>query len=563
VLKRILRIKQRLLANHFTHMRKHVAIHLMIFLGIIAFVMAAIYAVFHLIFSYLTGLEIIGPLLMNHVSGMAFLAFFSMLIFSNLIVTLSTAYTSKEVDFYMSLPVAHSTIFSFRFIESVFYSSWAFAVLSVPMVIAMGVTRDAPFAFYAAMFAMLAPFLIIPAGLGALITMVLASLFPARKTFRMVILLGALGVAMALLSVRLMGLRSMVSTANLDNFQQVLGILQLGSIPLLPNAWLMNGMLAADEGRWFDFFLWFGRLLATALLMLQICAWLAPAIYYRGWRMAGESSSPRRSNGSRPFLGRFDWILAPLGPQIRAVVSKDIKVFWRDPAQWSQLMILFGLLFVYVANLRNVSNTQLQIPLESPFWKTTLSFVNLGAGCFILSILTTRFVYPMLSLEGKQFWTLGLAPLKRETVVWVKYWLCWFSTVTLTGALMAFSGIVLKVGSGMMMLSLATALLLSFGLTSISVGLGALTPNFKEDNPARIANGMGGTMNVFLSLGYVATVIALEIWPALLLAADDAGASAFPRLLAGGAAAAILAISGIAIIVPMRMGLRNWREMEF
>jgi len=192
-----------------------------------------------------------------------------------------------------------------------------------------------------------------------------------------------------------------------------------------------------------------------------------------------------------------------------------------------------------------------------------MSFFNMGAGCFVLSILTTRFVYPMLSLEGRQFWTIGLAPIKRESLVWEKYWLCWLASLTLTGTLMLFSNLTLRMSNDFVILSMVTVVMLSFGLTSLSVGLGALTPNFKEDNPARIANGLGGTMNIILSLLYVGVILALEFWPVFLHSTGRLERMEFRNLIVWGPLAGIVLVNAIVIFVTMRMGLRNWRELEF
>jgi ABC-2 type transport system permease protein len=35
--------------------------------------------------------------------------------------------------------------------------------------------------------------------------------------------------------------------------------------------------------------------------------------------------------------------------------------------------------------------------------------LNLGAAMLILASLTTRFIYPLIILEGRRFWILGLS----------------------------------------------------------------------------------------------------------------------------------------------------------
>ncbi|MCX7011833.1 MAG: hypothetical protein NTW86_04580 [Candidatus Sumerlaeota bacterium] len=569
----ILRARRRIVANHLRRLKRHVQIHLGVFLFMILAMLLGGFFFFRILFNYLEDIEVIGPALMDNLVGLVFMGFFSMLVFSNLIVTLSTAYISREVSFYMALPVERPAIFFLRFVESIFYSSWAFAVLCLPLIAAFGAARHAPFSCYALTGALIIPFLLIPAGFGALLTMTLSSLFPARKAFRMALLLGALGMALAVLMVRLMGLRTAVNSSELQSFREIQSFLRVGDAPILPSAWLMQGMLAATTTDLKRYAYWFALLAANALFLFQLCAWLAPRLYYRGWLLAGESSTPRRRLGGagaacfngepRPARSRLDSLLSLLRPPVRAIVNKDVKTFWRDPAQWSQLMILFGLLFIYVANLRSVSAGSGAFSLRNPFWKMLLSFFNLGSACFVLSILTTRFVYPMLSLEGKQFWALGLAPIRRETLVWEKYWLCWATSLALTLSLTLLSNWVLDVEPWMMALSLLTVVFMSFALTSLSVGLGALTPNFKEDNPARIANGMGGTMNIFLSLGYVALVIAIELWPAFLLATGRWSVLDERRWLLGVLGAALFVVNAAAIVIPMRLGLRRWRELEF
>ena len=53
------------------------------------------------------------------------------------------------------------------------------------------------------------------------------------------------------------------------------------------------------------------------------------------------------------------------------------------------------------AELRNVS-----LSFQNQFWETMISYLNLGASALTLSTLTTRFVFPQFSLEGRRLWIL-------------------------------------------------------------------------------------------------------------------------------------------------------------
>jgi ABC-2 type transport system permease protein len=465
----------------------------------------------------------------------------------------------------MGLPVPHRSIFFVKLAESMFYSSWAFAILSLPIFVSYGLVRSVPVWFYLGIAALVLPFLVIPAGIGALLTMLLSALLPARRALKWTVALIAVAIAGSVALVRFSGLQPRLLAGSVESFTQILNLLKLGSNLWSPHYWVTRGMLALGEGRWGEALYWFALIVSTALMLLQVCAWLAPALYYRGWCLANETGGARNN---RFAVGRivFDFIerrLRFLGQPTRALVMKDIKTFWRDPAQWSQLIILFGLLFIYVANLRTASMRAFAFSAILPFWQSLVSFFNMGATCFILSILTTRFVYPMLSLEGKQYWVVGLAPMSRTRVVWQKYGLCCVSSLVATEILMVLSNRMLGVSGSMMILSTVTLFLMAFGLTSLAVGLGAATPNFREDNPARIANGLGGTLNVILSLIYIGAIVALEIFPGTFAVQGVLPHGGRTIAIAAACVGATIAVHATAIVVPMRIGLARWKKMEF
>ena len=95
-----------------------------------------------------------------------------------------------------------------------------------------------------------------------------------------------------------------------------------------------------------------------------------------------------------------------LTPQMRLLIVKDLRLFRRDPVQWSQFMIFFGLLALYFANIRRFS-----YDVNYTAWVNMISFLNLAVVGLILSTFTTRFIFPMISLEGRRFWILGMLPV--------------------------------------------------------------------------------------------------------------------------------------------------------
>jgi ABC-2 type transport system permease protein len=94
-------------------------------------------------------------------------------------------------------------------------------------------------------------------------------------------------------------------------------------------------------------------------------------------------------------------------------------------------------------------------------------------------------------------------------------------------------------------------------------------PNLRDDSPSRIAAGFGGTLNLILSTAYVAAIVALTAVPCHFYLAAE-GMSPFggwanermARFIAMGTIASIV-LGLITTIVPLRVGFKAFRELEF
>jgi ABC-2 type transport system permease protein len=213
---------------------------------------------------------------------------------------------------------------------------------------------------------------------------------------------------------------------------------------------------------------------------------------------------------------------------------------------------------VYVANLRNRSAM-----LDAEAYRTFIVSLNLGACSLITATLTSRFVYPLVSLEGQRFWLLGLAPFTFRQLVWQKYWMCAATSAVFSTVIVTLSCLILRMEPLPFFLSLYSMILVNLGLAGMSVGLGSLYPNFTEDNPARIVSGMGGTLNFLLSIAYITLVVSGQTFMLQWKRFSAAGGS----MSYWGAFAAVVGFTALltaaATFVPMRLGLRNLEQMEF
>jgi ABC-2 type transport system permease protein len=203
-------------------------------------------------------------------------------------------------------------------------------------------------------------------------------------------------------------------------------------------------------------------------------------------------------------------------------------------------------------------------------WSHMISELNLAVVGLILSTFTTRFIFPMISLEGRRFWILGLLPVDRAHILRGKLLFAATGSTLIGCSLVAISDAMLRVDWAVRAAHQVSCVALCLGLSGIAVGLGARMPNMRETSPAKIAAGFGGTLNLMLSALYVAMVIPLTAIPAHgyisamksgVLTIEESPQRMLNWLIAGAVANVLLCV--MATIVPMRIGLRAFRRMEF
>lgn len=501
----------------------------------------------------------VGDLLAIRIIALFFLTLFAMLVFSNILVAYSTLYKSKETDFLFSLPMEDREIFANRFIEAVAYSSWAFLFLGMPLMVSYGVVFELKWYFYPALPLFFVPFIVIAGMLGTMLIVVLMRIFPAISFKGLVAIIAVLALASGYFLIRSF---SVSRISELEIIDQILSALKTTQSPFFPSHWLNEGLLSAGRANLRESAFYFCLLLSNALMLMMVSLGLSRFLYYKGWAALRGHSLVRYYPPGKGVLARLETLVQPLRSPMRSLAMKDLRLFWRDPSQWAQFAIFFGLLILYITNLWNYEK------YIGPEWQTRIAFLNLAAGALVLAVLTTRFVFPLFSLEGKRFWIVGLAPLKRSGLVMQKFVLSIATTLLFTETLMLVSSHALKLDTTVTVVCCVTMFFMNFSMAGLSVGLGAMYPNFREDNPARIVSGLGGTLNFILSMLYVTTVVLIEgivFWEY-----SNREGSRLVSLLGMSfgeaialALALVIAISLFTAAVPMWLGIRNVNRLEF
>ena len=460
----------------------------------------------------------LDTLLTERLLYLLFAFLFFLLLLSNLIISYTNLFRNKETIFLLTLPVPRETIFRWKLIESTILASWAFLFLIAPLLLAYGKTNHAPWHFYLFTVLIVALFIVLPSAFGAFAAVALAR-YLDRRAFQVgLIALAVLGLAASKWWLRPETITDeMLETRVIEVLDRMLAKTRFAQFPLLPSYWLSASVMNYAEGaiRTSAFFaavllsnaLFFGFLALSSMGSMFYEA--SSAVHSRGGLMARWKKSARTPTEDIAFrpdlLERLLRLAFFIRPDRRALVLKDIRLFWRDTTQWGQTLVLLGLLAVYIINLRHFSGQ-----LTNTFWIDMVSYLNLGACSLNLATLTTRFVYPQFSLEGKRVWIVGMAPLGMVRVVFTKYVLSTIASLIVTLALIWGSCHMLKLSWERTLYFAYAVTVMTLTLNGLAIGLGVLYPNFKEDNPSKIVSGFGGTFCLVLSFLYIlAAIVAL------------------------------------------------------
>src|SRR5206468_11398196 len=107
-----------------------------------------------------------------------FLALAVLLVFSGGIILYSSLFTSAETAFLLSTPARADQVFAYKFQMAVAFSSWAFLLLGLPILIAYGLVFHVPWAYYALLPVFLIGFLLLPGSIGAIACFLIVNVAP-------------------------------------------------------------------------------------------------------------------------------------------------------------------------------------------------------------------------------------------------------------------------------------------------------------------------------------------------------------------------------------------------
>ena len=472
---------------------------------------------------YFSQLPAAGGLLVDRMIQIVFFCFLMMLMFSVAVSGYIALYRSRDSRWLLTLPITHRVLFLWKIFEAGAFSSWGLLLIAAPLLVAFAEFREAGLGFYARTALALPPFLIIAIS-GAGLALIASVRWLQR---RQMIAFGVICVAVfglwivrTILSEKDVAERTGFSAAL--TFQQVMRHTDLSANRLLPSSWYSQSVVEWSRSNRIGKTPMMPALLVSWSLMGVLgTIWLSQRWFYTSWNRSVQNAAiaalrrrpPKKSEipaliarhfPDRTLMGRL------LGRPLAAVGRKDLLSFRREPAQWIQFLIVFGLLAIYATGLRRLNEH-----IEQPRDLYLVACLNLAVCALALSTLTTRFVFPQFSLEGRRLWILAMSPLSLPRVVLQKFYFSTLLTSLAVSVIILISGNTLNLRLEDTLFFTGSMLFLAVGLNAMAVGFGVLFPNLEETNSAKIVSGFGGTLCLVMSFAYIVAFLLLVAWARL------------------------------------------------
>ncbi len=508
------------------------------------------------------GVEMFGPLLLRKALSMLLVSFSGLLLFSNIITALSSYYLSEDMQLVQSLPISPRRVFYFRFLDTMLGSSWMILIFGLPVLLAYGVVYGGGVGYYLMSLAGLMAYLLPPAALGVVIASLLVRGFSASRVRELMGLVSGLFIIFLLLVVRALRPERLVDPESFETLAEFIAVVRTPDASWLPSTWLSElvvWMLGQPSP---NAMLFMGLLFVTGPAMVVLSRWVVAPMWFEAWTAAQEA--PKKSASRSPWVGRLiDRATGPIPVPWRALVRKDLRMFLRETGQWTQAMMLMGVVAIYLYSVQSLPLEQ--IPIKTTVLQNAIAFLNVGVAGSVLAALAVRFNYTSISREGRAFWLLHSSPIGARRFVTSKFLFGLLPMLLLGETLVVSTNAMLHVDPLYGYVAAATIALLSVAVTGMAVGLGALYPDFKADNAARMASGPGAIMFMVIALTFVAAVIFVESIPVgILLARQYQGQEPSALLLGSAVGVGVLVVvaCGLAAFLPLRRGARAlWGDL--
>jgi hypothetical protein len=465
-------------------------------------------------------------------------ALFVGILLSSFGVLLQALYLSGDMDFLLASPVPIRAVFVTKLLQAVLPNFGLIALFGLPVLYGLGFAGHYNLLYYPLILLTMIALTLAAAGLSALLVMLVARLFPARRAAEILAFIGAILAFTCSQAGNLynsFGHSTDVSGAQVSN---MFTLLMRFNTPWLPLNWAGQGLVALGEGRWLT-----GILLVMLTLGLSVAAFMvalatAEHWYYSGWagmqvvarrkqqlrnvRPAARSEASHPVTPSRVFPDL--WMGHLLPAPVWGILWKDFLLLRRDLRNLSQLIspLIFGVIYSLM-----LFRTSGQLPAgqgDAPDWfinsfRILLAYGNVGMSLFVGWMLLGRLSGMAFSSEGRNYWMLKAAPVRAGHLLTAKFLVAYLPTLALGLFFLIGISFLQKIPLAGFLYSLVAVTMCLAGMNGILLAFGALGANFKWEDPRKMSAGSLGCLGQFLAMLYLPLAFGLFIGPLWLVSA--------------------------------------------
>ena len=467
-----------------------------------------------------------------------FTTLFVGILLSSFGVLLQALYLSGDMDFLLSSPVPIRAVFVTKLLQAVLPNFGLIALFGLPVLVGLGLSRHYNLLYYPLVLLTMIALALAAAGLSALLVMLVARIFPARRVAE---ILGFIVAILAFTCGQSGNLfNSLSRSTNVSGAQvsNMFTLLMRFNTPWLPLNWAGQGLVALGEGRWLAGLLLVSLTLGLSALAFMFALGTAERWYYSGWarmQVVARKKKPLRSSRSvapaltssplatsrpAPALGIRPLLPAP----VRAILWKDFLLLRRDLRNLSQLItpLIFGVMYSFM-----LLRTGGQLPAgqgDAPDWfmnslRILYSYGNVGMSLFVGWWLLGRLSGMAFSSEGRNYWILKAAPLRAGHLLLGKFLVAYLPTLLLGLFFLVGISVVQKIPLVVFLYSLVVVPMCLAGMNGIQLAFGVLGANFKWEDPRKMSAGGLGCLGQILTVLYLPLAFGLFIAPLWLVSA--------------------------------------------
>ncbi len=502
------------------------------------------------------GLEALFP-------GLILTAVAVVILFSSFAVALGALFLTNDLETLMTAPVSSRAVFTAKILDGLTTYYGIVLISAVPALITYGLgLHYGPLYYLLALVTVLGTPLL-PAGFGALLTMLVARFAPARRVREVLGFVGAMiGVGFSILgqSSRLW-MRGFFEPDS-DPQQILEGVQRLSVIPL-PSLIAGRGLADAGTGHWVAAFgnvagfllLTFGCFVGSVLL--------AERLYATGWaRMQSAGSASRskaqvaRDAANAGLLGR--------APAWLAIALKDWRIIPRDLRNFAQLLtplfilpvVYFNLLATRNAQGSNQSLDQILRGDQAGSFSSTGIMIAMGI-LLATALIFRRIASNSISMEGQTWWILKIAPISPGELMRGKLAAAQVPFIILSTILLLIAAIWQRFSVLGTLYGWLGIQLLGMVILATAVGASAPWAKLDWDDPKKMTSGWGSLISMaagLASAGLAGLLLLLPVLAQNFLPNFTAAAWALGPLLAVG-------VIGVTVWLSLSLGSQFLRRV--